>query len=414
MAKQKRVVLIGTGGRANAYTMYGSKEQIDLVGVADPNPGNRRTFLGLNSLVGLVPEFDDWRTMLDRTPDIDGVVITTPNNAHTEPALECMKRGYVLALEKPIAESPENCRLLLAAKRRYHARVVVGFVLRASPFYLTAHGWISAGRIGKVVTIQADELPPPLTTSVMMRGDWRRLRKTSGGSMLEKCCHDLDMLSWMAGGAPQSLNSFGGIKTFAPRADVPARCADCGIQESCLYYLPAKAYEHPDMVKKANDGLLYRFVRDNSACVYNNGHDIFDHQTVQLAYDNGVLASLTMDFSCSGAVCGRYLKIVGERGVIFGKMEDNKISLQTYQDNKTETVDLKDDGSGHGGANKEHADLFLRMMENPDFQASANLEAGYLSAMLCFAADQSVEEKRQVDVSHAMAESGLTAGFEVK
>jgi predicted dehydrogenase len=413
-AKQKRVVLIGTGGRANAYTMYGAKEQVALVGVADPLPQNRRLFFGLNSLVGLVPEFDDWRTMLDSTPDIDGVIITTPNHTHTEPAVECMKRGYVLALEKPIAESPENCRLLLEAKRRYNARVVVGFVLRASPFYLKAREWIDAGRIGKVVTIQADELPHPLTTSVMMRGDWRRFRKTSGGSMLEKCCHDLDMLNWMAGGSPQSLNSFGGIKTFAPRADVPARCADCHIQDTCLYYMPPKVYDHPDMVKKANDGLLYKFVRDNSACVYNNGHDIYDHQTVQLEYDNGVLATLVMDFSCAGTVCGRYLKIVGDKGVIFGKVEENKISLQTYSGNTVETYDVKDDGSGHGGANKEHADLFLRMMENPEFHASANLEAGYLSAMLCFAADQSVEEKRRLDVSHYISDAGLAAGFDVK
>ncbi len=412
--KRKRVVLIGTGGRANAYTMYGSKEQIDLAGVADPDPGNRRTFLGLNSLVGLVPEFDDWRTMLDRTPEIDGVIISTPNHAHTEPALECMKRGYVLALEKPIAETPENCRLLLEAKRRHNARVVVGFVLRAAPFYLKAREWIDAGRIGRVVTIQADELPHPLTASVMMRGGWRKSRKTSGGAMLEKCCHDLDMLSWMAGGSPQALNSFGGIKTFAPRPELPERCADCGIRGSCLYYMPPEVYNHPDMVKKANDGLLYRFVRDNSACIYNNGHDIFDHQTVQLEYDNGVLATLTMDFSCSGTVCGRYLKIVGEKGVIYGKMEENKISLQVYQGNQVETADLKDDGSGHGGANKEHADLFLRMMENPEFQAAANLEAGYLSAMLCFAADRSVEEKRRVDVSAYLPESGLTAGFDVK
>lgn len=412
--RKMRVVLIGTGGRANAYTMYGSKEQIALVGVADLNPQNRRTFLGLNSLVGLVPEFDDWRTMLDRTPDIDGVVITTPNHTHTEPAVECMKRGYVLALEKPIAESPENCRLLLDAKRRYQARVVVGFVLRAAPFYLTAKAWIDAGRIGKITTIQADELPAPLTASVMMRSDWRRLRKTSGGAMLEKCCHDLDMFNWMAGGSPERLNSFGGVKTFAPRPELPARCADCGIRDSCVYYMPPSAYEHPDMVKKGNDGLLYKFVRDNSACIYNNGHDIYDHQIVQLAYDNGVLATLTMDFSCAGDICGRYLKIVGDKGVIYGKAEDNKIHLQTFADKKTETAELTDDGSGHGGANKDHADLFRRMMEDPSFHASANLEAGYLSAMLCFAADQSVEEKRQVDVSTFMRDAGLTAGYAVQ
>jgi len=52
-------------------------------------------------------------------------------------------------------------------------------------------------------------------------------------------------------------------------------------------------------------------------------------------------------------------------------------------------------------------------MTKPDEIPSATLEAGYLSAMLCFAADQSVREKRQVDVSHLMDEAGLKRGFEV-
>src|SRR5688572_1968654 len=138
MDKKKRVVLIGTGGRANAYTTNTPREEVEFVGVADPNPNNRRTFLGLNSLVGLAPEFEDWRTMLDALPDIDGAVITTPNHLHTEPAVECMRRGLVLALEKPIAENPENCRCLLAAKQEYSAQVLIGFVMRSSPFYLQA------------------------------------------------------------------------------------------------------------------------------------------------------------------------------------------------------------------------------------------------------------------------------------
>jgi shikimate 5-dehydrogenase len=48
MSEKNRVVLIGAGGRANAYTMYGAKEQMNLVGVADPHAGNRQTVLGLD------------------------------------------------------------------------------------------------------------------------------------------------------------------------------------------------------------------------------------------------------------------------------------------------------------------------------------------------------------------------------
>jgi len=91
-SEKKRVVLIGTGGRSNAYLMHGAKGQMVIAGIADPNVENRRTFLGLNSLVGLVPQFADWREMLDVIPDIDGAIVTTPNYLHTEPAVACMKR----------------------------------------------------------------------------------------------------------------------------------------------------------------------------------------------------------------------------------------------------------------------------------------------------------------------------------
>ncbi len=414
MADRKRVVFIGAGGRANGYTMYGAKDQMQIVGVADPHAGNRKTFLGLNSLVGLVPEFDDWRQMLDKVGPIDGVVITTPNHEHVEPGVECMKRGYVVALEKPIAECPEACRRLLEAKRRHAARLVIGFVMRSAPFYVKARQWIDEGRIGDVVSIQADELPHVLTTSVMFRSDWRRWKKTSGGSLLEKCCHDMDMLTWMAGGRPMRVNSFGGVKSLAPNPSLPARCADCAMAGECVYYLPPAKYDHPDMVRKANDGLLYKFTRDNSACIYNNGHDTYDHQTVQVEYDNGVLATLTMDFACVGKPCGRNLKVVGTRGVIWGKVEDNALFCQNRRTDAVEEFRAVDDGSGHGGANRLHADSFVAMMEDPKHQAPASLEAGYLSAMLCFAADQSVEEKRQIDVSSYMDEAGLKPGFKVE
>jgi predicted dehydrogenase len=413
MPRKPRVVFVGTGGRANAYAMYGAKEQLEIAGIADVSPAHRRTFLGLNSLVGLVPEFDDWRAMYDATPEIDGVVITTPNHQHLEPALEAMRRGYALALEKPIAESPASCRQLLATKRATNARVIIGFVLRSAPFYLQAYRWLAAGRIGRLTSIQADEIPHVLTTSVMFRSDWRRYQATSGGAMLEKCCHDLDLFTWFAGGAPVRLASHAGCQTFNPRPEVPARCADCHLTATCRYYLPPVKYEHPDMVKKANDGLLYKFVRDNSACIYNNGHDIYDHQTVQLEYDNGVVATLTLDFAGSGKVCGRTLKLVGTDGAIYGKCEDNAISLLDYATDTVTRVDVRDDGSGHGGANREHADAFIRMMNEPGYAPPANLEAGYLSAMLCFAADQSAAEHRLLDISHTMPEAGLTPGYTV-
>lgn len=397
---KKKVVVIGAGGRANSYLMYGAKEQYELLAVADPNENNRKTFLGLNSLVGKVKEYDRFKRMLEEINDIDGAIISTPNHQHVEPAVECMKRGIVTALEKPIAESEEACRKILDAKRKFNGRVLVGFVLRSAPFYKKAKQIIEEGRIGEIITIQADELPAVTTTSVNFRSDWRRFSKYSGGIMNEKCCHDIDMLKWLIDSNPVSLNSFAGRKTLKRRPELPERCDQCQITDKCAYYLPPSVYNHPDQINKANDGLLYKFTRDNSACIYNNGHDLYDHQQVLIECENGAMASLTLDFSCKGKQCGRHIKIIGTRGVIWGKLEDNKISVQNKMDDTEETFDLKDDGSGHGGANRTHADEFIRMMEDPAHEPQATIEDGFLSSMICFAADRSVKEKKVIDLSN--------------
>lgn len=395
---KKKVAVIGAGGRANAYLMYGAKETFDLVAIADPNLRNRETFLGLNDLVGLVQEYDSWETMFQKH-ELDGVIICTPNHSHLLPAVAAMERGIVVALEKPIAERPDACRQILESKKAFNARVLVGFVLRSAPFYRQAKLWIDEGKIGDIVTIQADEIPPVLTTSVMFRSDWRRFSRFSGGSMNEKCCHDVDLLNWLVDSQPVSLYSSGGIKSLAPRADLPERCCDCSATSQCAYYLPPEIYEHPDMVNRANDGLLYKFTRDNSACIYNNGHDLFDHQQTLISYSCGATATLTLDFSGKGKMCGRNLKVIGTKGVLFGKLEDNQITLFESATELETVVDLRIDASGHGGANRSHTDAFVRLMEDASFESEATVEAGFLSSMMCFAADESVEKRSHVDLT---------------
>jgi len=413
MAEKKRIAFIGTGGRCNSYAGHIDQNETDFVACADPSEANRKAFIALNKINPAIQQYDNWHDLFAKAGPLDGVVISTPNHLHTEPGVEAMRRGLALALEKPIAESADGCRKLLAAKREHDARVLIGFVMRSAPYYRQARQWIDEGRIGRVATIQADEIVHLLTVGVMFRSPWRRFVKTSGGSLLEKCCHDIDMITWMAGGAPVAINSFAGRKTLAPRTDVPKLCDDCHITDTCSYYLPNEVYDGPARTWGNQDADLYKFIANRGECIYNNGHDIFDHQVVQIQYDNGVLANFTSEFGTVGHATGRNLKIFGDKGVIWGKTEEKVIYLQDKQTDKVIRQEIKEDGSGHAGANRAHALAFLRLMTKPDEIPSATLEAGYLSAMLCFAADQSVREKRQVDVSHLMDEAGLKRGFEV-
>jgi predicted dehydrogenase len=410
MSSRLRIAYIGTGGRANSYAQYFDRERVEYVACADISSESRKAFIGLNQIQGMA-EYEDWRTMFASCGRLDGVVIATPNHLHTEPAVEAMTRGMAVALEKPIAHNADACRRLLACKKKNNSRVLVGFVMRSAPFYLQAKRWIEEGRVGSVSTIQADEIVHLLTVGVMFRSPWRRFKEMSGGSLLEKCCHDIDMLTWMAGSSPVSLNSYAGVKTLGPRADLPARCDDCHITDSCMYYLPNEVYTGPARTWGNQDADLYKLVKDRGSCIYNNGHDTYDHQSVQISYDNGVLVNFLVDFGSSGKATGRTLRVLGSEGSIWGKCEENVIHCHNRRTDAVERLELRLDGSGHGGANRNHAEAFTRMMLDPAYPSPATLEAGYVSAMTCFAADDSASGGRRVDVSHLLAEAGLNADY---
>ncbi len=65
-------------------------------------------------------------------------------------------------------------------------------------------------------------------------------------------------------------------------------------------------------------------------------------------------------------------------------------------DGTVESLTVTTNGTGHGGGDTRHAMLLKRMMEDPAFRPDQDAAAGYLSAVMCFAADQSVAERRQI------------------
>ncbi len=65
-------------------------------------------------------QFTDYRVMLDKMGDsIDAVLIATPDHTHAIIALEAMRRGKHVYLQKPLVHSVNEGRVLLAAARQY-------------------------------------------------------------------------------------------------------------------------------------------------------------------------------------------------------------------------------------------------------------------------------------------------------
>lgn len=388
--KKLRIGLIGAGGRGvGGYVRYFDQAPVpaELVAIADPSRENVEACLAAIGRQSSRPNvYMDWSEMLQDESRLDGVIIATPNFLHYEPALACLDKGVrAIALEKPLATSPDECREIVSKADERSVPIQLGFVFRSAPFFSKVKQLLSNGTVGKVVSIQLDELVSPRTTAVNFRGPWRRYAAKSGGSLLEKSCHDMDLLNWMAGSRPKRVSSFGGKSIFRANGFLPDKCdANCPMSDRCVYL------RERDNMKFRGGGKV------DDVCIYNSGADVIDHQSVQVYYENDVICNFMLNFNTDGERSGRNLHVVGTRGRVWGRESGAVVMSHDLATNEVTEHPLVKDDSPHAGGNRRHAEEFLRLAAGSASEPVASAYDAYLSAMLCFAADRSRVEGRQV------------------
>lgn len=391
-----RIGLIGSGGRGvGGYVKFFENAPVraEVVAIADPSKENVDKCLAKVAYQTTTPTvYSDWRTMLDAESGFDAMLIATPNYLHHAPALASLDKGIrALGLEKPLATTPQDCLDIVRKADARGVPVQLGFVFRSAPFFHRVKELLDGGTIGTIVSIQLDELVSPRTSSVNFRSPWRRYTALGGGSLLEKSCHDMDLLNWLAGSRPVRVSSFGGKAIFRPNTFLPMKCdAQCPIAAKCIYYCGRKEMDFGGDKKV------------EKVCVYNSGADVADHQSVQISYQNRVVANFMLNFNTANDRSGRNLHIVGTHGRIWGHEVGKVVMVHDLETDKITEHPLPviDPSGGHGGGDRPHAEEFLSLAAGKTTRPVASDYDAYLSAMLCFAADLSREERRQVGIRY--------------
>ena len=395
--KKYNVAFIGTGGRSNSYaSVYSQHEKINITAIADPVKAHRQATIKRSGISQKVEEYEDYKDMLKNHSDLDGVVISTPNYLHAEHAIACLELGIPVALEKPVATTKKDCERIIACEKANNGRTLIGFVLRSTPFYGKIHELITNDAIGAVTSIQADELPGWGVSSIMNRSPWRRYTEKSGGVMLEKSCHDMDLFNWMIGSFPSSLCSFGSRLIFKSNPELPRYCKDCNIADTCKYNKKPQISEY----EEKTEDVLQQYMRDDDGCIYNIDKDGVDVQNTAIEYQNGVIVNFMLNFNTNGPKSSRNFHAIGLKGRIWGNLHENIVYCFNNQTDTCEEFKLPADGSDHGGGGRIHALELLKIMKNPAYKPDQNAGAGYLSAVMCFAADISRLERRRVDFAY--------------
>ena len=135
----------------------------------------------------LVASFED---LLD-FPNLDCLVITSPNYCHLEQMLRiAQKRPLPLLVEKPLFTSPEDQTAILEFIKAYPLPVWVAMEYRYMPPVKAFTEKVDSVTGGvKMLTIREHRFP-----FLNKIGDWNRFNDKTGGTFVEKCCHFFDLM----------------------------------------------------------------------------------------------------------------------------------------------------------------------------------------------------------------------------
>ena len=207
-----RIVTSGIGLRAG-HVLSIFKEtmkEAQVVGYFDPQPSHLE-MIGTDT-----PRFGSIEQMLSKTnPDL--FFVCSPNAFHLEQIEAGLRAGVRVFTEKPVVTNKDDTLKLAKLLAEFGTdRVMVGLVLRHSQHMVDLRQAITNGHLGEIVSIEGNEHIGPYHGAFFMR-DWRRMVGHSGGFMLEKCCHDLDIYNMITGSRPKRVASFGGRRSFLPQ-----------------------------------------------------------------------------------------------------------------------------------------------------------------------------------------------------
>jgi len=369
MERKLKAIFIGAGNRGQVYSkkMAELPEKYEGVAVAEPKDSRRNA---VKERFGLPEErcFTHWRELFKLGKIADIAVIATMDRDHLEPALAAIDLGYDLLLEKPVAPTAEDCEIIAKRAEEKGVKALVCHVLRYTPFFTTIKRLLMEGAIGEICSIDHQEHVEILHQShSFVRGNWGNSQRSSC-MLLQKSCHDLDILQWLIGKKCLKIQSFGGLHYFTREnmpEGAPERCIDgCPHGDTCIFnsvelYLRSKSEWFRGActgIVNATDEQVEQALRTNQygKCVYQCDNDVVDRQTVNMLFEDGITVTFSMNAFNKG---GRHIHIYGTKGELWGSMDSREEPVRVrnfFTKEITEYPVTGKDGllNGHGGGDR--------------------------------------------------------------
>jgi UDP-N-acetyl-2-amino-2-deoxyglucuronate dehydrogenase len=178
--------------------------QAELVAIIDIKQAS-----ALNIQQTNVPFFSSLQNFLQSNIETDVTNIATPNGLHAQQAIECLKNGNHVVIEKPMALHITDAENIINAETKYQKHVFVVMQNRYSPPVAWLKEIINKNILGNIYSVQLncfwnrDER--------YYKGDWHGTKEMDGGVLFTQFSHFIDIFYWLFGDVKNihtSLQSF--------------------------------------------------------------------------------------------------------------------------------------------------------------------------------------------------------------
>jgi len=354
-----RFGVVGLGARSRiAQYAHRPGEGSEVVALADPAASQR------DAAQALYPDATthaDHAELLDQK--LDGVFLTTPDDLHEDPAIDFLRAGVSVFVEKPLAITTSGCDRVLQAAYDSGARLYVGHNMRHMPVVLKMRELIQAGAIGEVKAIWCRHFVGHGGDFYFK--DWHADRRRTTSLLLQKGAHDIDVMHWLAGGYTTRVNAMGALTLYG------------GIEDR----LDRSEQRFADFVSQDNWPPLSQ---KGMAPVM----DVEDISMANLLLDNGVYVTYqqchyTPDY-------WRNYTVIGTEGRLenFGDTSGGVVKVWNsrrsgYREDADQVVEIPGSTDHHGGADPVLVDEFVRFVRDggatltSPVAARAAVAAGY-------------------------------------
>lgn len=201
MSKKIKLGIIGIGNMGSAHAksiIDGKCPEFELAAIADVKP--QRLEWAKKELSDGIALFDTAEEMLD-SGLIEACIVSIPHYDHAKYAMECMKRGIHVMVEKPAGVYTKQAREMNAESEK-HPEVVFGMMFnqRTNWIYRKMREMVQSGIYGNIRRTNWIITNWYRPQAYYDSGDWRATWSGEGGGvLLNQCPHQLDLWQWICG-----------------------------------------------------------------------------------------------------------------------------------------------------------------------------------------------------------------------